>query len=62
MSSKRKLQIQIASQMTYTEYLKNNNKLNQLFRKIKKGILPSSFYEHSITITSKTVGNITRKL
>lgn len=62
MSSKRKLRIQISSQMTYTEYLKNNNKLNKLFRKIKKGILPNSFYEHSITITSKPAGNIIRKL
>lgn len=43
LSSRRKLQIQIASQMTYNEYLKDNNKLNKLFRKIKKGILRTHF-------------------
>lgn len=53
----------MASQMNSTEYLKNNNKLNKLFRKIKeKEILPNSFYEHSITNIPEPDANITRKL
>lgn len=52
----------MASLMNSTEYLKCNNKTNQLLKKVKvEEIFPNSFYEHSITITNVD-RNIIRKL